>query len=540
MTALDEEIKATTRLLAIKKARTSMMPFMKLLMTSPDDPGNVEASRYVETPQAKLLCQIIEKMVKGELKRVAVSIGPQMGKSQVLSRAAPAWISGRDGLKNVMLGTYNQTFAEEFGVDVRTIMESEVYKKIFPTHGLDKGAVDYLVTNKGGKLSFVGMGGSGTGKPADFFFVDDPIRNDEDAQSATYREKLWKWFNSVVFSRIHNDACILVVHTRWHQDDLIGRLCDPDHPERHKNYAGIADKWRYFNLPAIVEDDELAKALGLTLEEQTDPEIVAQFGSKPKSALWPERKSLKFLAEVKQMDARTFSALYMGNPAPEAGDYFKAEDLVTYEREELPQNLRKYGASDHAVGIKQKNDSTVVGCVGIDDKDNIWILPDLVWGKFQTDRTVEELISSMKRNKPMLWWMESELISKSFGPFLRKRMQEEKVYTYLDPVSVAKVDKSVRARSIQGRVQMRKVFFPRFAPWFADAKSQLMKFPYGSRDDFVDFIAHVGQGLMKEIPADKFDRIDKQIFRSGSPNWLMAKAKERIKAAERQKAVGGW
>ena len=540
MIQVSDEVKAVSRLLAIKQAREKLMPFMKLSMPSPDDPANVDASRFVETPQAKLLCQIIEKMHKGELRRVAISIGPQLGKSQILTRGAPAWLSGLDPFRNIMVGAYNQTFAEEFGADVRGIMDSDVYKKIFPKHGLDKSSVDHLVTNRGGKLSFVGVGGSGTGKPADFFFVDDPIRNDEDAQSAAHRDKIWKWFNSVVFSRIHNTAGILVVHTRWHQDDLIGRLCDPDHPERNKAYVGIADKWKYFNLPAIIEDPELAAALGLTLEEQTDPEIVAQFGAKPKSALWPEKKSLKFLAEVKQMDSRVFGALYMGKPTPEDGDFFRSEEVVEYNREDLPQNLRKYGASDHAVGTKQRHDSTVLGCVGIDEKDTIWVLPDLVWGKFQTDRTVEEMIASMKRHKPMLWWMESELISKSFGPFLKKRMQEEKVYTYIDPVSVAKSDKLIRARAVQGRMQMKKVRFPRFAPWFADAKAQLMKFPYGSHDDFVDFLAHIGLGLLKELPADKFEQVDKQVFRTGSPNWLFAKAKDRVRKVERQKAIGGW
>lgn len=537
---MNEQLKAATRLLAIKKARENMMPYMKLSMPDPNDPANVEASRFVETPQAALLCNIIEKMYRGELRRVAVSIGPQLGKSQVLSRGAPAWISGRDPFKNIMLGTYNQTFAEEFGVDVRNIMDTAEHKLIFPEHKLEKGAADFLVTHRGGKLSFVGVGGSGTGKPADFFFVDDPIRNDEDAQSAAYREKIWKWFNGVVFSRIHNTAGILVVHTRWHQDDLIGRLCDPDHPERNKNYAGIADKWTYFNLPAIVEDPELAEALGLTLEEQTDPEIVKQFGSKAKAALWPEKKDLKFLAEAKQMDSRTFGALYMGKPTPEDGDYFKVDHIVEYGVEDLPQNLRRYGASDHAVGTKQRNDSTVLGCVGIDEDDNIWVLPDLVWDRIQTDKTVEEMIASMKRNKPMIWWMESELISKSFGPFLIKRMQEERVYTYIDPVSVHKTDKQIRARAIQGRMAMKKVKFPRFAPWFADAKAQLTKFPYGTHDDFVDFIAHIGMGLLKELPAGRFEKVNQKTFAVGSPNWLFAKSKKRIADGERDKFTKGW
>jgi predicted phage terminase large subunit-like protein len=540
----DQQIVAAKRLIAIREARDKMLPFMKLTMPSPEAPADVEMSRYVETPQARILCKLIENMRNarkaGKRKRYAVSIGPQLGKSQVLSRAGPAWLSGCDPYCNVMLGTYNQTFAEEFGVDVRTIMESGAYGLVFPEHGLDKKAADHLITIKGGKLSFVGVGGSGSGKPADHFFVDDPIRNDEDAQSETYREKVWKWFTSVVFARLLNTSSAMVVHTRWNQDDLIGRLCDPDHPERNRKYAGIAEGWEYINLPAVIEDPELAEVLGLSLEVPTDPEIVKQFGTKPMSALWPGRKSLDFLAEAKKMDARVFGALYMGNPTPEDGDYFKRDHMLEYNADELPKELHKYGASDHAVGTKQQNDSTVLGCVGVDKNDDIWVLPDLEWDRMKTDSTVELMIALMKRHKPFMWWMESELISKSFGPFLQKRMNEEKCYTYVDPVTVAKNDKMMRARAIQGRMQGRKVHFPRFAPWWAEAKAQMLKFPYGAHDDFVDFMAHIGMGLMKEIKASGFEKIDKKIFRTGSPQWIIASSKEKFARDERLVANGGW
>lgn len=532
-----DQLKVAKRLLSLKEAKERMLPFMRLTMPDPSDPADIEKSRYVITPQAKLLCQIIEKMDTGKLTRVAVSIGPQMGKSQVLSRGGPAWLSGRDPYRNIMLGTYNQDFADDFGVDVRNIMDSDVYRHVFPDHELKKREVDHLMTKQGGKLAFIGVGGSGTGKPADFFFVDDPIRNDDDAQSDLYRERLYKWFNGVVFSRLHDKSAILIVHTRWHQDDLIGRLCDPDHPERNKRYAGIADDWTYINLPAVIEDPELAKALGLTLETPTDPKVVSAFGAKPMSALWPGRKSLPLLAEAKRGDNRIFGALYMGQPTPEDGDYFKLDQIVEYGENDLPKALHKYGASDHAVGVKQANDNTVMGVVGVDDNDDIWILPDLFMDRVQTDRTVEEMIALMKRHKPMMWWMESELISKSFGPFLRKRMQEERCYTYIDPVTVS-ADKMKRARAIQGRMSMRKVHFPRFAPWWAEAKGQLLKFPNGTHDDFVDFIAHIGQGLTKEIPADAGEKIGGEIMRPHSPKWIMAKAKERF--ANEGRSMKGW
>src|SRR3546814_6176802 len=104
----------------------------------------------------------------------------------------------------------------------------------------------------------------------------------------------------------------------------------------------------------------------------------------------------------------------------------------------------------------------------------------------ETDRTVEEMVRAMRDHDPELWWMENELISKSFGPFLRKRMDEEKVYTPIDPVTTSKV-KRARARTIHGRMQQGKFHFPRYADWCPAAKSPLLKFPYVSHDYFFDF-----------------------------------------------------
>lgn len=533
-------IRLKKRQLAILDARNSLLRYCEMQMPDPQDIEDPELTRFVATPQARLLCQIMEKVERGELKRVAVSIGPQLGKSQILSRAAPAWFVGRDPYRNLILGTYNQTFAEEFGGEVRDMIESPLHQSVFPNHRLDKGALELLKTSVGGKTAFVGVGGSGTGKPADFFVVDDPIRSDEDAQSQVYRDKIWKWFNSVVFTRCHSKSGIVVVHTRWHSDDLIGRLCDPEHPERNKEYAGIADDWLYINIPAVVEDPKLAAELGLTLEVPTDPRVVAQFGAKPMSALWPERKGLDFLAEAKRMDQRTFNALYMGRPTADDGQYFKADWIVEYGPEDLPDlaDMKIYGASDHAVSTKQDRDYTVLGCVGVDSNDDIWILPDVVWDRMQTDRTVEEIIGKFKDHRPQMWWMESELISKSFGPFLHKRMTEERVFVTIDEVVPSK-DKQTRARAIQGRMSMKKVRFPRFAPWFADAKSQLLRFPYAANDDFVDWLSHIGAGLMK-ARGQRIRPANTNDAPVGSIQWILQSAKKRARNEERKRANEGW
>ena len=532
------QLKAAKRLLAIREARERMLPYMRLLMPDPNDPGDAEKSRYVTTPLAKILCEVIGKVERGELKRVCLSVGPQMGKSQIISRAAPAWLTGKNPALNTMLGSYNQDFANDFGAEVRDIIKSKANQQVFPDCKLKVTSVDHLVTTDDGQLNFIGVGGSGTGKPADLFVVDDPIRSDDDAQSQVYRDRIWKWFNSVVFTRGHDKTAIIVVHTRWHQDDLIGRLCDPDHPERNGKYAGIADNWKYINLPAVVKDPVLAHALGLTLEAPEDEFVQKQFGTEPMSSLWPGRKSLPLLAEAKQQDDRVFGALYMGEPTPEDGDYFKKEMLLEYGPGDLPKNLRFYAASDHAVSVKQMADKTVLGGVGVDDDDNIYVMPDLVWKRMETDETVEEIIRLMKQLDPQMWWMESELISKSFGPFLRKRMDDERVYTFLKPVTPSK-DKMTRARAIQGRMQGKKVFFPRHATWWPDAKSQLLKFPFGANDDFVDFIAHIGMGLrsMLKAPREANDNVGPP---SGSIEWILGRAAAQARMEKRAAANSGW
>lgn len=528
------------RLLARQQAADSMIDFMRIVNPDPQNYDDPNRSMFEITPLARLLAQVIERIDRGEEKRVCVSVGPQFGKSQVLSRGAPAWLSGRNPRRHMILGSYNDTFAQEFGGDVREIMNNKEFKNIFPSHALRKGseAKDLLITNQGGKMAFVGVGGSGTGKPADIFFVDDPYKNDEDAQSALYREKVWKWFNSTTFSRCHKDSAIIVVHTRWHEDDLIGRLCDPEHPERDKKYKGISDRWTYYNLPAIVQDKPLADALDLRMEVPQDPFVREMFGEKPMVSLWENRKSLAFLAEAKQLDSRTFGALYMGKPSPDDGSYFHSDDMVEYHSMgELPKRLRKYGASDHAVSEKQKADSTVVGCVGVDEQNDIWILPDVIWDRMETDATVDAIILQMKEHKPQLWWLENELISKSFGPFLKRRMYEEEVYVTLDPKTPTK-EKKVRARAIQGRMRQRRVHFPAFASWYPEAKKQLLKFPYGTNDDFVDFISWIGLGLTQEYGASK-PKVEK-VVKSGTLAWIKQASSLRDRQERIRKAAAGW
>lgn len=537
----DEElhsiIKAARRKVAIDAARGGcFVTFCKLMRPDPSDPLDSSKSSFVFKPHHMLLAHTLEKIERGELKRVAVSVAPQHGKSDLCSRLFIAFLAGRRPSRNVLFGTYSSAFACEFGNDVREIIKTPQYREVFPDLVMDKDTDAFLKTNKGGKYAFIGRGGAGTGKPADAAIIDDPLKNDEEASSELERRKLKKWFTKVVLSRSGDSGAILIIQTRWNEDDLIGWLCDPDHPDRKKDPKtnAVADddpskEWFYINIPAVVTTPELADALGIELKAPSDPRIIRQFGNKPMAALWPERFSLSHLARVSELDSSGFYSLYMGRATPEDGDYFRKMDLVPYYRaEDMPLRLNFYGASDHATSEKTKTDFTCLGCGGIDDSGDLWIPPDIVLERMETDRTVEEIIQQMQTRRPLLWWMEDEQISKSFGPFLRTAMREKRVYCPVVPVRPAK-DKRVRARSIQGRIQLRTVHVPVFASWWPEAERQLLKFPYGRRDDFVDFLAHLGLGLLHLVGPAK-QKVEK-VVKTGTMAWVKAETEAARKQA---------
>jgi predicted phage terminase large subunit-like protein len=277
------------------------------------------------------------------------------------------------------------------------------------------------------------------------------------------------------------------------------------------------------------------------LKTPTNARVIEVFGQKPMAALWPKEFSLEHLASAKKLDPRGFEALYQGNPTPEDGEYFKAASLVEHRHpSEYPKKdkLRFYAASDHALTEKEENDATCMGVVGVDEHDHIWIMPELVWDRFETDVLVDEMIALMKLRKPQVWWAESEHIEKAIGPFRRKRQMESKAYTTVVPVPSIK-DLRTRARNIQGRVNMRMVHFPAWMPWWSKARAEMLKYPRAKHDDFISFLSLIGRGLDQEIGAPK-EAAPEKVIRVGSIAWIKAAHKREQAHAERKKAVGGW
>lgn len=480
--ALEAEIRRRERSIEARKARDDLIRFTELTMPHPDDPEDFRMSRYQAAKHHRAIAAALEEVEKGHWLRVIVNAPPRHGKSELADRRFIPWYVGRDPYRSVIMGTYNEEFARDFGSEVREIMRSPTYQEIFPGAALAYGsqATDRLKTTSGGQMVFVGRGGSLTGRGADLLLIDDPIKDDKEAQSPAIRNQLWNWYTRVAATRLMTGAGrIVIIQTRWHEDDLVGRLTDPLNPCYS---AKEARKWRIIDLPALAIDN--------------DP-----MGRKPGEPLWPERFDQEYLESMRELDPKGFSALYQGRPSPEEGDFFKKDYIRTYRPGQLPQNLRYYAASDHAVGTDETHDFTCLLVAGVDQEDNIWIV-DAWWQRAITTTVVDAMLLFMRQYPIQTWWAERGHISKSIGPFLRKRMLEEKVYCAIDeqtPVG----DKRTRAQSIQGRMAMGKVVFPEKAPWFQNAKSEMLKFDSGTHDDFVDALAHLGMGLSKQLRARK-------------------------------------
>ena len=500
-----EARRLTQRLLSARKAKASLVDFTCFTMPDPEDPADATKSRYQPQYFHRALAQALEDVEAGKMLRLIITFPPRHGKSELSSKRFPAWYVGRDPYRYVAVCTYNQTFAEDIGRQVRAIIRQPAYAQAFPGVTLRKGstASDRLETEEGGALYFLGRGGTITGRGADLLIIDDPIKNSEEARSETVRNSLWDWFQNDISSRFMTDTgAMIVIQTRWHEDDLVGRLTDPTNPHYD---ADEAAKWKIINIPAIAEENDV-------------------LGREPGQPLWPERFGIDYLENFKRTNPRGFSALYQQKPTPEDGDLIKKEMIKSYRPDQLPKNLRIYAASDHAVGIKQENDKTCLLIVGVDEVNRIWVL-DAFWQRARTDKVVDVMLMLMKKHKPVTWWAESGHISKSIGPFLYKRMTEEKVYVHVQE-QVPSKDKVTRAQSIIGRMAMGMVYLPSSEPWYEDARQELLKFPNARHDDFVDTLAHIGMGLERQLRASPTAEV-KAGPKVGSLAWVKYASEQR-------------
>jgi predicted phage terminase large subunit-like protein len=518
---LRRQVKLLERQAAALEARDRFMPFIKFTSPDPEDPNDCKKSKYKNAKHHDALARVLEEVEKANIPFLILCMPPRHGKSEQVSRRFPAWYIGRHPSQNVIVATYSDTFAEDFGAEVRSIMNAPAFKQIFPNVKLQRGgtAKDRLQTTEGGMLFFVGRGGGLTGRGGHVLICDDLIKDDKEANSPAIRNQAWNWLTKVAMTRRMGRKLVIMTFTRWHSDDPIGRLTDPENP--HYN-AKLAKKIKIINLPAIAEaDDPLGRKIG--------------------EPLWPDgpdKFDLEFLHEQQDMDPLGFAALYQQRPSLLDGDLFKRENVRYYTKDERPEELRMYAASDHALGARQRNDPTLLVTVGISKQNDIYITPKIFWRRAPTDIVGEAMLDMANDQKPLLWWAGRDHITKSMGPFLRKRMNEREVYINLREMPTIG-DKVQGAQSIIGRFAMGKVYWPKGEDWVERAINELMGFPNALHDEWADTLGLIGRGLQSQFkPGTPVAKLKKEPA-FGTIAWMRRNdtwAKE--KAAEQ--AAGGF
>jgi len=518
----DVRLKLLKRKRAVLTARDDLIAFTQLMMPDPNFDDEVGQSLYKPQPFHRMIGSALEDVERGDYRRLMINVGPRFGKTTLASAMFPAWYVGRHPDRSIIVATYNEHYSWDLGRRVRDIMETPEYKQVFPEVEIKVGAnaVNRVQTTRDGVVFSVGRGSSITGRGGHCILLDDPIKDRTEADSVIVREKLWQWYNQVLRTRLMDSTgTIVIVQTRWTEDDLVGRLIDPLNP-----YYNVeeAKAWRKIDLPALAEDNDV-------------------LGRKPGEALWPERFTKQYLEDIRATDPRGFAALYQGRPGPKDGAFFKDSDLVTYNKmDDVPafHTLRFYGASDHAVSVAKSADKTCLMIVGVDEKDNIWIMPDMVWDRLDSHQAVESMIVLMKKYKPMFWWAEGGAITKSLGPFLRRRMAEKQAFCAIDPINPA-ADKQQRAQAIQARTSMKMVHFPGFIRSWSEMQDQILKFPHGSNDDVVDTLSLVGLGLSKMHGRTRGRKVEPEVL-TGTYRELFANTRRREGRDLRARGLQGW
>jgi predicted phage terminase large subunit-like protein len=411
-----------------------------------------------------LICDKLEAVERGEIQRLMIFLPPGSAKSTYTSKLFPPWYLGRRSNRTILACSYAFSLAEKFGRDARNLIDTHENTLGISLAKDSKAAGDWETSNHG--IFFCAGTNAGiAGRRADLGLIDDPIGSQEDADSKNYRDKQWGWYWNDFIPRLKPGASVVIIANRRHEDDLPGRLL-----------ALEGSRWTVIRIPMVAEDEDV-------------------LGRQPGDRLWPEYFTDQMVLDAMKND-RTFSSLYQQRPTPESGDFFKAEWLVPYTMDEFLASgeMRFYVGSDHAVSLKQSADKTVLLPCAVDWQDVLWILPDVFWEHASTNIVVEAMLALADRRKPLEWWAGRDHITRSFGPFLKKREIEEGIYIPLREMQETR-DKRTRAQAIRGRMEMGMVRFPTFAPWWSDAKHELLTFDSGAHDDFVDALAKVGQGL---------------------------------------------
>jgi predicted phage terminase large subunit-like protein len=370
------------------------------------------------------------------------------------SRNFPAWYLARFPNRRVLLTAYEAEFAASWGGRARAILE-EFGQPVFGVgvEGRQKARNSWRVSN-GSEMVTAGVGGSLTGRGADVLIIDDPVKNETQAFSQTFRDRTWDWYQSTAYTRLEPGGAIILIMTRWHEDDLAGRIL--------ATAENSGEPWRVLSFPAIAEDHDV-------------------LGRQPGEALWPDRYGLEALAQIQEaVGSYWWSALYQQRPSLPEGNLFRREWWRFWR--ELPDFEEAIQSWD-ATFSETSDGSYVVGQVwGKLGRDRY--LVDQMRGRWSFTQTLDAIRELSRR------WPKARIRlveNKANGPAIMSTLQREiGGFVAIEPSG----SKEARASSVTPEVEGGNVFLPDPTipghEWVRDFISEWATFPRGPNDDQVD------------------------------------------------------
>lgn len=415
------------------------------------------------------IAKALMKVARREITRLIIEMPPRHGKSELTTINFPAFYLGMAPQDEIITASYSGDLAQKFGGRCRDVMNNPTYKRIFPSVELrqDTQAKDYWRTNQGGGYMSVGVGGAATGSGADIFLIDDPIKNREEADSEVYRDKIWEWYTNVARTRLEKNGAVIIIMTRWHADDLVGRVL-----ERQK---GGSEPWTRITFPAVAEVNDRFRDIGDTL--------------------WPGKYSQEDMKAIRNdVGERAWFALYQQTPIATETQVFRPEWLKKeYEPKDLEGRvLNRYATIDTADTDKEGAD--YIGVTIVDwDSENNWYFHRIKRYRLNILGLVELIFNIWTGDKPLKIGIEKKSFEDQLKPLIDERSEETGIYPVIVELMHGGRRKEARIiGALQGRFERGKIFFKKDASDDTDAfKRESFDFPKGKNDDLIDAAAYI-------------------------------------------------
>ena len=421
----------------------------------------------------RYLYERLHRVTTGKSRRLMIFMPPRHSKSETVTVRYSAWRLEKDPTLNIILGSYNQKLANRFSRKIRRIVEERV------ALSKDRKAVDEWETREGGGVRAVGVGAGITGFGGGLIMIDDPVKNRAEAESRVRRDNAWDWFSDDIYTRLEPKASVILIQTRWHEDDLAGRLI--------KRMAEGGDQWEIVNLPALAEVQSSSFSLSPpNREEQAEACTLSDDPLRrgPGEALWPERFDAAYLNDLKrQMGSYSFAALYQQRPVPLDGAIFK-RDWFRRIVERAPEGLRWARGYDLAVSTKTTADYTASFRCAFDDDGNLYIA-DGFRRRIEYPEQRRYVLERMRIEKNTSHGIEKAL----HGQALVQDLQRDSrgIGCAINAVRVD-ADKVTRALTWSGLAEAGKVILIQ-GSWIDEFVQEACSFPDSEHDDQIDAVS---------------------------------------------------